>query len=97
MDFGHIPKKLLDLVLGETYDGPYTMRDELTSVDEDIIHYQADCQQHPQEPKGCMFLACFRAWTKSYAVIMVDNPFGDRQLLAIHRNPPVKGKKARKK
>ena len=83
MKFGGIPKKTLDMVLGEYYEsGEYTLRDEIRTVEEDIISYHLDTTD------GFMN---FTAWTKHFVMILVENPFGERNIIAVPRNPKKRG------
>ena len=93
MKYGGIPKKFLDAVLGETYtNGNYTLRDELEQVGEDIISYNIRTYSRESNKSCAGQLQFFMAWTKHYVMVMVDGPFGDREIIALPRNPPKKAK-----
>lgn len=89
MKFGDIPEELLDYVLGDCYElGDYTLRDELKKYGEDIIvakwHYKKKC------------LHWFLAWTKNYAMCMIDTAFNDKTILGLERDPPKRFLKPKK-
>lgn len=80
--YGSIPKKVLDIVVGEAYGcGDYTLKDELNGYGQDIIAYRYKLH----EKGGFEF---FHAWTKDYAMSLVHSLFGDMIILGLNRNPP---------
>ncbi len=76
-----IPKKVLGIVLGETYGyGDYTLKDELSNYGQDIIATRYKVVDGKFE--------FFHAWTKDYSMSLVHSIFGDMIILGLNRNPP---------
>ncbi len=73
-----IPNNILDIVLGEDYNGDYTLRDELISIGEDIE--TVDCKL---DNNGLHFIC----WTKSYVCTLAPTGFGDEMIIKLKRNP----------
>jgi hypothetical protein len=86
IDYGQIPDYVLDMVVGESYSiGEYTLRFELDKYGEDILAAQYNAKV---DDKGYIYLEWFRAWTKTYALILIDTMFGDRSILGLTREIP---------
>lgn len=84
--YGGIPKKVLDVVLGESYGcGDYTLKDELNNYGQDIIAHRYKLVEDKFE--------FFHAWTKDYSMSLVHSVFGDMIVLGLNRNPPEEIKK----
>jgi hypothetical protein len=97
IDYAGIPKNILNMVLGETYGlGDYTLKDELDKYGEDIIVAQYNVKEYTvvdesldfEASKSKNFIEWFRAWTKTYAMVMVSSGFGDEVILGIQRDIP---------
>jgi hypothetical protein len=90
IDYAGIPEEVLNMVLGETYGlGDYTLKDELDKYGEDLIVAQYNVKEYKisdSNPKE--YLEWFRAWTKTYAMVMVSSGFGDEVILALQREIP---------
>ena len=83
ISYANIPKEVLNMVIGESYGlGDYTLKDELDKYGEDIIA----AQYTRTSDSGT--IAWFRAWTKTYAMCLVDSMFGDRIILGLNREIP---------
>lgn len=88
MTYYNIPKKILNIVIGEAYEsGTYTLKDELDEVGEDLIYAFYQTVDYADKEKN---FKRFTAWTKTYVLVLVDGGFGDQMLLKLPRNPPKK-------
>ena len=82
INYNGIPKKVLKMVLGESYGfGDYTLKDEIDKYGEDIIAHRYFLTEKNE-------FGYFHAWTKNNALILIDSIFGDRIILGLYRNPP---------
>jgi len=81
MTFWQIPDTLLDQQLGEGYDTTWTLRSELERYKEDIEHARWELWDNGS-------IRWFQAWSKTYVMVTVDTPFGDKVVYGIPRNPP---------
>jgi hypothetical protein len=92
IDYAGIPEEVLNMVLGECYGlGEYTLKHELDKYGEDLIVAQYNVNEyHPDvhSEKGKHYIEWFRAWTKTYAMVMVSSGFGDEVILALQREIP---------
>jgi hypothetical protein len=89
IDYAGIPEEVLNMVLGETYGlGDYTLKDELDKYGEDLIVAQYKVKQYEIDTNRKEFIEWFRAWTKTYAMVMVSSGFGDEVILGIQREIP---------
>lgn len=85
--YGNIPKDVLKMILGNCYStGPYTLKDELDKYGEDIIYSQWGVMNY--KDKSNKHLSIFRAWTKTYALMIVNDLMDDRIILGIERELP---------
>ena len=73
----NIPDNVLDTVIGETYEGDYTLRDELDNIPEPVVF--ATWELKPFH---------FIGWTDSFVLKSVEGPFGDIFITKVDRNPP---------
>lgn len=81
--YGGIPKKVLNIVLGEAYGcGDYNLKSELDSYGQDILWYRYKLLE------GNKDFEFFHAWTKDYSMSLVHSMFGDKIILGLNRNPP---------
>lgn len=86
MKFNKIPKKLLDLKLGEGYDSSWTLRSELESkLQEDIEGF--DYLYYDEDRKNPRSLRCLHVWSKTKVGIVIDTPFGDKVLYVVSKAP----------
>lgn len=85
IDYKDIPENVLNKVIGECYGlGDYTLRSELDKFGQDIIY-----SRHNLADNGYgEHFEFFHAWTKDYALMLIDSMFGDKIILALNRNPP---------
>lgn len=80
-----ISDEALSIVIGECYGlGDYTLKDELDKYGQDIIYaiYYLKDSGHGK------YFEFFHAWTKDYALVLIDSPFNDKVILGLTRNPP---------
>lgn len=85
--YGGIPKKVLNIVIGDDYfDGGYTLKSELDRYGEDILAYQYNLHTDNE-------IEWFKAWTKTYSMMLVDGMLGDKVILGLSRNIPEELKK----
>lgn len=89
-EYGNIPEDVLELEIGEFYNNDTgfsrcSLRSELDTLDEEVIHAEWDVEQTPNEiyPR----LISFVAWTESNVAVLADDNFGEKTLLVIPRNP----------
>lgn len=83
INYNKIPKKILNIILGEYYSsGDYTLKDELDKYGQDIIAHRYKLNG---DKKSFEF---FHAWTKDYAFVLINDLFGDKIVLGLNRNPP---------
>lgn len=90
MEYGNIPEELLDLELGGFYTeeggfNRYTLRHELDTVDEDILHVEYETDG--EDSLGYPVIRTFTAWTENHVLQLAQNPFNEQNLLVIPRNP----------
>lgn len=86
MKFGKIPKRLLDLQLGEGYDCTWTLRSELEEkVKEDIEGFDYLC--YDEDRRSPRSIRCLHVWSKTKVGIVVDTPFGDKVLYVVSKEP----------
>lgn len=79
--YNTIPQDILDTIIGETYDGTYTVKDEIDNVlKEDVIAFNV-----VNYPDGTF--AGIEIWTQTWASVLVYTMFGDKALVKIKRNP----------
>lgn len=84
MKYAGIPKKVLKMVMGECYGlGEYTLEDELKKYGQDLIAARWEIG-HEGEP----YIKWFHAWTKDYAMVLIDSIFGDKCILGMNRDIP---------
>ncbi len=84
--YGGIPKKVLNIVIGDDYfDGGYTLKTELDKYGEDILAYQYNIHEDKLE--------WFKAWTKTYSMMLIEGMLGDKIILGLLRNIPEELKK----
>lgn len=85
MTYGDIPENTLKLVLGETYDGgTYTLQDELTQLQEDIVHtnvFQLKSRDNAHD------LQHLTVYTQNYVAVLINGLLGDLCLISMKRNP----------
>jgi hypothetical protein len=96
IDYNKIPNEILDMIVGECYGlGEYTLRDEFDKYGEDLlaVQYNIKIADHDKKP----YIEWFRAWTKTYALVLIDTPFGDRTILGLEREIPEELKDGRTK
>lgn len=87
ISYANISKKVLKMVIGESYGmGDYTLKDELDKYGEDII--LAQYKLHANEHNGQESFDWFLAWSKTYAMVLIDTGFGDRCILGLQREIP---------
>lgn len=80
--YGEIPKKVLNIVIGEDYNlGDYTLKHELDKYCQDIIFARYLLATNDR-------IEWFHAWSKDYAMILVDDMLNNKIILGIERNPP---------
>jgi hypothetical protein len=89
-EYGNIPDDILEIELGEFYNtdsgfARYSLRNELDTLDEEILHAEWDTEQLAEEtyPR----LLTFVAWTENNIAILIDNPFDEKNLVVVPRNP----------
>lgn len=88
MKYHNIPKKVLNIIIGESYEsGSYTLKEELDSVGEDLIYSFYELVTYADKEQN---FKRFMAWTKTFVLMLVDSGLGDQMLLKIPRNPPKK-------
>lgn len=81
INYNNIPKKVLKIVIGETYGlGDYTVKDEIDKYGQDIIAARWLVERGK--------LMWFHAWTKDYVMALVDTMFNDQVILGLSREPP---------
>jgi hypothetical protein len=103
INYAGIPEEILNMVLGETYGlGEYTLKDELDKYGEDLIIAQYNVKEYEQSVDENNFIRArhiewFRAWTKTYAMVMVSSGFGDEVILALQREIPKELKESKRK
>jgi hypothetical protein len=87
IDYGGVPDSVLDMVVGECYSfEEYTLRSELDKYGEDILAAQYNLK-NDRDDNG-PYIEWFRAWTKTYALILIETMFGDRSILGLNREIP---------
>lgn len=75
-----IPKKILDITLGENYSyGDYTLRDELGKLVNEIIHVEYEVNNGRLE--------LFIAYTEDHICILTEILFGQKIVCTYDRNP----------
>lgn len=80
--YGGIPKKVLNIVIGEDYNlGDYTLKYELDKYGQDIIFARYVLTSNGK-------IQWFHAWSKDYAMVLIEGMLGDRIILGLERNPP---------
>lgn len=85
MTYGDIPENTLKIVLGETYEGgTYTLQDELTQLQEDIIATNVFQLKNRQTAEDLQSLTVY---TNTYVAVLVNGLFGDLCLISMKRNP----------
>lgn len=85
MTFGDLPNEILDLALGETYEGgAYTLRDELSTLQEPIV--QTNFYHLPGSGKATDLLGLI-VYTETYVGVVMEGVFGDLSVIALKRNP----------
>jgi hypothetical protein len=88
INYGGVPDDVLDRVVGECYGlGEYSLRHELDKYGEDILAFQYNIKEYEDKERGSR-IEWFRAWTKTYALILIDTMFGDRNILGLNREIP---------
>jgi len=83
-----IPVDVLNIQIGETYDGPYTLKDELVNLKGEQLKYVDYTLEDTVH--GTKSLRSFLCYTNSYVAILVHTIFGDLSLVVLERNPPEK-------
>lgn len=85
MIYGDIPDSTLKIVLGETYEGgTYTLQDELSQLQEDIIHTNVFQLKNRETAHDLQNLTVY---TKTYVAVLVNGLLGDLCLISMKRNP----------
>lgn len=85
MKFGTLPKKLLDLQLGEGYDCTWTVKSELESkMREDVEGFDYLFWDESDENSS---LRCLHIWSKTKVAVVIDTPFGDKILYVVSKEP----------
>lgn len=85
MTFGDIPDSALKIVLGESYEGvEYTLQDELTQLQEDIIATNVFQLKHRETSEDLLNLTVY---TQNYVGVLITGALGDLCLISIKRNP----------
>lgn len=83
--FGDLPDTILDLALGETYEGSeYTLRDELSTLQEPIM--QTNFFHLPGSGKATDLIGLI-VYTETYVGVVIESVFGDLSVIALKRNP----------
>lgn len=81
MTFGNLPEEVLNHVIGETYDGPYSVRDELKYLPEEIVDSIFRWSDDGKRLNKVV------VWTKSFVYVLVDSVFSDQCFIEVPRNP----------
>lgn len=85
MMYGDIPENTLKIVLGETYEGgTYTLQDELTQLQEDIVHTNVFQLKSREKADDLLHLTIY---TQNYVAVLINGIFGDLCLISMKRNP----------
>lgn len=82
IDYNKIPKKILNVVLGDDYfNGDYTLKDELDKYGQDIIAHRYKLNEDGS-------FEFFHAWSKDHTFCLVYGAFSELLILGLNRNPP---------
>ncbi len=83
MNYANIPDELLDLVIGETYESEYTLRQEFDMCGEDLIHAEYMIEEY----NNIKNIHSLFAWSDEHVFILSQGPFNDQYLIKVKRNP----------
>lgn len=82
----NIPNDVLNVVIGEAYEGPYTLGDELKQLQDPIEYVEYELCGPPGDENG--YFKHFIVYTKSEVGVLVSTLLGGENLVILRRHPP---------